>query len=218
MPPVDANPSVQFARLRVGRLGATGDVVVGASNGYVSGSMIELADTPELQRGAEIVVPNGVGENCVDYRVPDVVRRRNLTLSICAVEDELIELIIGAMLIQNATPATIGHADPPLGEVGAPNGVSIEGWSKNLVGGSQSATLPWFRWLYAKTTGWTRGDDRLLNGAKAWVFNGYAEENPGMRAEGPFDDWDGPVDRVRAVYRTADAPPAAAVGYVAVPA
>lgn len=218
MPPVDANPSVQFARLRVVRLGATGDAVTGATAGYVTGSMVELADSPEIQRGTEIVVKNGVDENCVDYRTPDVIRRRNLTLTICGVEDELIELLTGAELIQNATPATIGHADPLLGEVGAPNGVSLEGWSKNLQGGAQSPTLPWFRWLYAYTHGWVRGEDRLLNGHKAWVFTGIAEENPDMRATGPFDDWDGPVDRVRAVYRTADAPPAAAVGYVSVPA
>lgn len=218
MPPVDGNPSVSFNRLRVGRLGATGDVMVGATNGFVSGSQIELADTPDIERGIEITQRNGAGELCVEYRDPDVVKRRNLTLSICGVEDELFELITGALLIQNATPATIGHADPPLGEVPNPNGISIEGWSKNLVNGSQSPTLPWFRWLYGKTYGWTRGEDRLLHGQKAWTFTGIAVENPALRADGPFSDWDGPVDRVRAVYRTADAPPAAGIGYVAVPA
>lgn len=218
MPPVDANPSVQFVRMRVTRLDATGAPVTGATGGYVTDAAIELADSPEIERGQDILVRNGAGELCVDFRGDDVIRRRNLTLAICGVADELFELLTGAELIQNATPETIGHADPALGEVGAPNGVAIEGWSKNLAGGKQSATLPWFRWLYSMTRGWVRGEDRLLNGHLAWTFTGQAIENDAMSADGPFGDWDGPVDRVRAVYRTADAPPAAAVGYATVPA
>lgn len=217
MPPADGNPSVQFLRLRVTRLGATGNAVTGAGNGFVSDNMIELADSPDIERGQEILVRNGAGELCVDYRDPDIVKRRLLTLSICGVQDELFELLEGASLIQDGAD-TIGHADPVLGEAPNPNGVAIEGWSKNLVGGSVDGTYPYFRWLWSKTYGWTRGEDRLLNGHTAWTFSGIAVENQGMREDGPFGDWDGPVDRVRAVYRSADALPTAGVGYVAVPA
>lgn len=218
MPPPDTNPSVQFLRLRVTRLSATGNAVTGTGNGFVSDNQIELADSPDVERGQEILVRNGAGELCVEYRDPDIVKRRLLTLSICGVQDELFELLVGAELIDDGGGDTIGHADAVLGEAPNPNGVAIEGWSKNLVGGRTDATLPYFRWLWASTYGWTRGEDRLLNGHLAWTFNGIAIENTGMRATGPFADWDGPVDRVRAVYRSADALPAAGVGYVAVPA
>lgn len=216
MAPHDGNPSVQFLRLRVTRLGATGNVVTGAGNAFVSDNMIELADSPDIERGQEILVRNGAGELCVDYRDADVIKRRLLTLSICGVQDELFELIEGASLYASGG-STIGHADPVLGTAPNPNGVAIEGWSKNLVSGSVDGTYPYFRWLWPKTYGWTRGEDRLLNGHTAWTFSGIALGNAGMRATGPAGDWTGPVDRVRAVYRSAAALPAAGVGYVAVP-
>lgn len=218
MAPADSNPSVQFLRLRVTELGATGAPVTGASSGFVSDQMIELADSPDIETGQEILVRTGDGSLCVDYRDPNLVKRRLLTLSVCGVQDELFELLVGALLIQSGGN-TIGHADPVLGAIPNPYGVALEGWSKNLVGGTTDATLPYFRWLYPRTYGWTRGEDRLLNGHLAWTFNGIAIENAGMRATGPFNDWDdaGSVARVRSVYRTSDALPTAADGYTAVP-
>lgn len=214
----DGNPSVQFLRLRVTDLLATGAPVTGAAHGFVSDQMIELTDAPEIESGIEILQRTGAGELCLDYKEPNLVKRRNLTLTICGVQDELIGLLTDALLIASAG-TTIGHADPVLGTIPNADGVAIEGWSKNLVGGAPDVTYPYFRWLYPRTYGWTRGEDRLLNDRLAWTFNGIAIGNAGMRATGPFADWTdaASVARVRSVYRTASALPAASNSLIAVP-
>lgn len=218
MAPHDANPAVQASRLRVADLAATGAVVTGVGHGYVSGGLIQLQSTPDIDQGTAIDVTLADGTKCVDVPGVPVVRWLNLELTICGVEDELFELIENALLIQTAG-TTIGHADPALGVVSNPNGVSLELWSKMMLGGSQDPTFPWYRHLFPRTYQWVKGQQTWLNGHLGWVFNGKAIENAGMRATGPFTDWTDPasVTRVRAGYRTAVDPPAASVGYIAVP-
>lgn len=218
MAPHDNNPLVQAQGLRLGRLSASGSPVSGAGNGYVTDGIIQLRETPEIDQGTPIDVTLANGSKCVDMPASPTVRWKNLELTICGVEDEAFELIEGVLLIQDGGD-TIGHADPPLGEVSNPNGVSLELWQKMIVGGSQDPTYPWYRHLWPKTYQWVRGERAILNGHSGWVYNGKAVEGTGMRAAGPYNDWldAASVTRVHAGYRTASAPPTATVGYIVVP-
>jgi len=219
MAAVDNNPLVQAQGLRVARLSATGAPVSGAGNGYQTDGIIQLQETPEIDNGTDIEVTLANGEKCVNVPGQPTIKWKNLELTICGVEDELFELIAGNLLIQSGGN-TIGNADPDLGAIANPYGISLELWQKMMVGGSQDPTYPWARHIWPKTYGWVKGQATVLNGHTGWIFTGKATENPGMPSDGPFNDWadSDSIGQVHAMYRTASSPPSSTVGYVAVPA
>jgi hypothetical protein len=87
------------------------------------------------------------------------------------------------------TPVTpVGWAAPTIGIDPVPNGVSIEVWSRAIVGGKPAAVNPYWRWVmpYVKTR--LSGDRVLENGELANVFSGFGLDNAGF-TDGPANDW-----------------------------
>jgi hypothetical protein len=123
-------------------------------------------------------------------------------------------------LTMTAATRSIGAVAPPLGLAPTDNGVSIELWSKAVVGGSQVAVNPWVHWAYPLGV-WTPGDRDHANDRMGMVFHGFLYENPGW-GNGPWNDWGMPspstksLTRAWGFFRSNDLP-AVAPGYTAVP-
>ena len=211
----DGAASIQACALRVARLAADGTTPAGASNMYVTNAFMRLLAAPQVEDGQEINVPNACGTNVVAHKDADKVTRLNLTLELITPDPELLELLTNSLLIQDAG-STVGFAYPKLNTPLTQNGVSMEVWSKAIIGGQPAAALPYWRWVLPKTYNWRFGDREWTNGHMPNVLTGIAVENPSF-ANGPTNDWNGPNDRVLAVIRDANIP-AQPLGYQPTPA
>jgi hypothetical protein len=85
--------------------------------------------------------------------------------------------------------ASIGSYAPRLNTYPVDFGVSLEFWSKALIGGSQAQTLPWFRTGVFQSF-WEPSDDTFDNAANPTKYMGFAVENLGF-GTGPGRDWFG---------------------------
>jgi hypothetical protein len=95
--------------------------------------------------------------------------------------------IAGAPPSVNTTsgPGAVGYAVPSLGIVGAPNGVSVEVWTRNIVNGN---AFGYRRWLYPWVRNLIRDNYNLDNNPVDNVFKGEAYGNPNW-GSGPVGDW-----------------------------
>ena len=181
----DYAASVQGVALRVVKLAADGTPFTGATgNGWVTNQFVSLSFTPTYSEGEEIEVKAADGTTCVYYQVPDVMKNVEIELSICAPEPELTALLVGGTLF-GTQPDYVGYAAPTLGSIGTPNGVSVEVWSKAIVGGKIASINPYWWWVFPYTT-WTPSGERVLeNGAMANVFSGVGVGNANW-GDGPL--------------------------------
>jgi hypothetical protein len=176
----------QACLIRVAVLDEDGAPAAGAGNLYVSGGLISLAVAPQVTTGRTITQDNGCGEPCLTLKQPDKIDWLNLTLTLCAPEPELLEMLDGGT-IHNLSDETTGYGSPNAGAVGS--GVadlSVELWEGIIVGGS---IWGYGRYAYPRTRQWVR--QAYTHGADplAVVYNGIAVD-PGDWGDGPGGDWD----------------------------
>lgn len=108
-----------------------------------------------------------------------------------------------------STPQTIGGVAPPLGVYPSHynNGVSLEVWTKAIMGGSQAPFLPWHWWVLPWTT-WQIGARSAENADMKHPFTGMSIENPSW-GQGPMNDWPAyatPLQRAWGHVRSATIP------------
>lgn len=211
------NPtSLQFVRLRVARLSASGTTPAGAGLAYVSNQMIRLGISPVYDDGEEITERTGAGELCLEYSAPDNLRRLNVTLELCVPDPEFAQMLVGGDLLLNVDGETIGMASPAVGPVDE-NGVSIEGWTRAILKNVVPPANPYWRFVLPKVNQWRVGDRELNSGRLPTLFTGKGFENPNF-GNGPFNDYTAlHSDRVWSMIRDS-ALPAAAAGAIAIPA
>lgn len=206
----DCLAQVQVCALRVGRLGSTGAPSVGASNIYVSDALVTLTVTPEIEEGDEFLQKNGCGSLCVNYKSHDQIKRLGVELTLCTPDPELHEILSGGTRLTNG--AAVGWAIEPLSNSTAPNGVSLEFWTRRILDdGSSDSTYPYGWWamprVYVKP-----GAKTFENGAQLSVFSGFATENANW-GNGPANDW--PVPSIRSIQWIPTASiPTATCGYI----
>lgn len=170
--------SVQAVALRVTSLAASGTPITAATGtSWVTNAFVSIGFTPEYEEGEEITVKAADGTICVYYKVPDVMKDVQISLSICAPEPQLVSLLLGGTLFGTA-PNYLGYAAPLLGQQGTPNGVSVEAWSKAIVSGKPAATNPFWWWVFPYVQFSADGERVLENGALASVFTGKGVGNP----------------------------------------
>jgi hypothetical protein len=87
-----------------------------------------------------------------------------------------------------AGPGEVGYQEPALGIVGNPNGISIELWSKAIIAGFQTSTLPYYRWVLPRVTGMHTTQRDIANTNTQTVMEGQGYGNPNW-GSGPFGDW-----------------------------
>lgn len=209
----DHAASVQGVALRVCKLDAAGEPLVGASSSFVTNAFMKAAWTPEYNTGDEIEEKAADGSTCIYYQMPDTLKRVELELAICNPDPELYEMLTGGTIL-TASSETVGYQGPPTGVDPTPNGVGIEIWSRAIVAGKPAATLPYFRWVFPYAKMKQDGDRTLENGALANVFKGYGLDNAAF-GTGPAADWTFDSDRAYQFARVATVP-TITNGYVAV--
>jgi hypothetical protein len=104
----DYAASVNGVALRVTKLDASGEPLVGLTNSYLTTGFMSLAFTPEYTEGEEIEEKGADGNICVYFKMPDVLKRVTFELALCAPDPEVYEILHGGTLLQGGgTPYTV---------------------------------------------------------------------------------------------------------------
>jgi hypothetical protein len=202
--------SVYASRLRVSRLHDDGSLDPGSENQYVSDAIVSIGQTPNVQAGEEFTQRNGGGGICVYVTEQDSIVRYDLTLSLCQLDAELIEILTGGRVL-SVGGTTVGFAVPALDAI-APS-VLVEAWGEARDGSAQAsedgAALYWHHvWTNVQ---WTLGAFTLERGILTVPLTGKAVENPSMGL-GPGGEWPEVITEAYAFFLD-DEIPAATDGY-----
>lgn len=210
-----AGGSVHAVRLRVTRLAADGAPAVGDDNMYVSSALVTVSFTEQYTDDEEIEQKNGAGDLCVYYKKPGALKGLEVGLTICSLDPELAEILRGGDVIE-ATGTPVGYAAPAVGLDAQPNGISLEFWSRRVVGGSPANDRPYYHWVLPRGR-FKRDEATFGNEAAQPSFTGVFEENDGW-GTGPLEDWPHESGRIYQYAEVASADlPLAVQGYQAVP-
>lgn len=212
MPP-DGAGSVQTLRMRIARLDSTGATPAGASNMYVTDTVVKIDTKPVYVAGDEVEEKNGSGALCLTYSPQPSFKRVDLTLQVCTMDEELNEILGGGSVLTNAG-ATVGYAAPTVGTVPMPNGISLEFWTLAVINGAPAATNP-YRWWALPRVYLRKTDQSFDSKGHMPTFEGYGIENPNW-GNGPDNLW--LLGSGRAIQRQRAATlPSSVIGYQATP-
>lgn len=201
---------VQAFRTRVSLLDSNGVPTPGASNSYVSGSIVTLAVTPVYKDGDHLEQSNGEGTLCVNFDGPDSLLRCDFTLDICKPDPYLQSLLVEGSKLLTATglPTTTGNtgvaadldrpygwAMPAIGPITSRR-VSIEVWTKRVdEDGELKDLYPYAWWVLPSTKRRRLGQSTLGNNVIVPQITGKAYENANW-FDGPRENWPTSSDRV----------------------
>lgn len=197
--PYDGAGSLFALAIRVTLLGADGAPLVGTQSAYITDALVKAEIGLTMNETEQVTQLNGTGVACVSYQAPASVQRGAISgLQICQPDPVLKKFMLGGDIIMSAgpTPAPIGYRAPLANVPQNPNGMSVELWSRAIVGSSYAATLPFIHWVLPRCTLAPSGTWALAaDAAMVPEFEGYSEQNTGW-GTGPEDDWEYPSDRV----------------------
>lgn len=132
-----ALPIIQGDMIRITKVGYCGRPIPGQRNVIVTDGFIEFGTERETEDGDEIVVKNAKGQVCATNRTDDQFKRFNLTLSLCGVHPESMNVMTGNPLTLDAS----GDVDGFLQQTGASaGGFAIEVWAGT--GGGEDCEPP----------------------------------------------------------------------------
>jgi hypothetical protein len=175
----------QACLIRAARLNADGSPDEGPGNLYVSSGLISIEWSPDVATGDELEALDGCGNECVFFRAPDRIRKLDLTLTMCAPEPELMEILAGGT-VHALSATTKGYGIPGTGTVGeGVNDVSLELWQNIIRDGS---IIGQARYVFARTRNWRRTGSTHQNDILDVTLEGFAV-NAGLWGEGPGNDW-----------------------------
>lgn len=206
--------SIQGVAVRVTRLDANGNLLNGPGDSYTTHAFMRVSFTPEYEEGDEITEKSANGAVCVSFKSPDTLKRITMEFAICEPDPELTSLVSGGILLRKnlgtfASPdhKSIGWAAPAVGDDPSGNGVAIESWSRAIIDGKPSATLPFYHWIFPYAKLRQSGDRVIENGLLANTFEGYGLGNDRF-GSGPDGRWEFPeaTNRPYAFAKTAWAP------------
>lgn len=184
--------SIQVLAMRVSKLDINGQALAGASSGYTYGNLIEANVGVDVENGVEIVKKNGADVPCVNFRGDDYIKRVNITLKLCTLDSELLQLLIGSQRIINGS-TTIGGRLLAIAEP-APFGCCLEIWTRAWNGsnaaqpsvlGTQNA---YWHLVFPKAKFQLDPTDFKDDAADIGV-KGFGYENARMNIDGPYNDW-----------------------------
>ncbi len=200
--PVCASP-VELCAVRITRLNSDGTAADGPDNSYVVTDPIQLQYTPNVREGDEHELLGGC-DGCVIATKTDrdTIRRYDLELQSGRFEPGLLEMMLGATLI-DTTDGPLGIMYGEKEECGtASTRVAIETWSKRwTVDDEWDPDWPWQRfiwpsvaWVPAQATQQADFTPETLTGKtrrnSAWGFGPYFDQpfNLGANLIGVFAD------------------------------
>ncbi|UDL16771.1 hypothetical protein SEA_ATUIN_78 [Arthrobacter phage Atuin] len=177
----DNASSVAGLAIRLTRLQADGNIVIGPSANYVTKKFVSLGFTPEYETGDEFTTKAADGSVCVSWKAPDTLKRVTLSIALCDPDPEFTEMIAGGTLLTSGGKS-IGWKAPLVGVDATPNGVGIEVWSIANVGGRQAATNPYWHWIFPYTQMHSAGERAIQNDLIATSFEGWGVGNPNWKS------------------------------------
>lgn len=187
MPTPQCYTPILACRLRVARLDAAGAPLAGADNLIVTDGLIQVGEQVVIEEGAAFTQKNGCGTICLTYQGRDKIKAVNLTLQLCYLDAELIEMMTGAHLV-TVDGATRGYTLPDVDEE-LDQEVSVEAWSVAW-DGDQQATLDgdplYIRHVWPRTT-WVVGDRTFQEGPTTIPLTGRGNSNSEF-GDGPAND------------------------------
>ena len=205
----DNASSVGGLAIRLTRLDANGNLVVGPSASYVTKKFVSLGYTPEYEDGEEFTTKAADGTVCASWKTPRTLKRVTLSIALCDPDPEFTQKISGGQLY-TAAGLSKGWAAPEVGVDPTPNGVAIEVWSRAVKNGTSTSTDPYWHWLVPKAFLRQTGDRVIQEGVLATEFSGYGQGNSSfVSPAAPL--WPFITDRPYAYVRSATAP--ATVGF-----
>lgn len=209
----DRFSSLQVCRMRVSRLAADGAPAPGADNLFVTDQLISLGYALVVTEGKKYQQDTGCGQTCLTYTGRDKITSVNLTLTLCVLDSELIEMLTGATLVTEGGE-TVGFAIPEA-DAELDQEVSIEAWTKAWDFDQQAASggnALYHRFIFPRTT-WVLGDSTLEDNPLVVPVKGKGTGNSQF-GDGPANDL--PYDAYLSAmgkYTDANPLPAATDGY-----
>lgn len=184
--------SIQILALRASKLDINGQALAGANSGYISGSLISGQIGVDIEQGVEIVKKAGDDSVCINFRGNDYIKRAAITLALCTLDSELLQILIGSQRIINGS-TTIGGRTLAIAEP-APNGCALELWTRAWNGSNpaQPSVLgtsnAYWHWVFPKCKFQLDPTDLKDDAADIGV-KGFGYENARMNIDGPYNDW-----------------------------
>ncbi len=204
--------------MRLTRVDSCGAPIVGACSSIVTDGFITVEYAPEVEAGEEFTSKNAWGDFCVSEKDADRTKWVNVTLSMCEVDPDVLDLVGGGNPITDGTD-TIGAS---FGQNNNTEAFAIEVWTKQAGGACDGGNPEWGYFVVPfATNGSLDGSVTIENGTLTvglkgegqpatadWGVNPYGD-NPLLAAAG-F-----PTGDLWAVVRTTVQPPAVTDGCVA---
>lgn len=211
--------SLKGRALRLTRLDECGAPVVGECSSIVTYGFITVEFAPEVETGEEFTQKNAWGDFCVSEKEPDRNKWVNVSMSMCEVNPDVLDLVGGGKPLTDGTDI-VGASFGEQNNLGA---FAVEVWTKQAGGGCGATGTPEWGYFVAPyvVNGAIDGSVTIENGTLAlgmkgegiaatadWGVNPY-NDNPLLDAGG-F-----PVGDLWAVAKTTVQPPAETDGCVA---
>lgn len=190
---VNCGVSFGLCVMRVTKVDAAGNVVNEPANSYVSDKLVSIGLSPNIETGDTFSLRNGCGCSISRFKSNDIFNWFEFTFAGGALEPEMMALMIGAETIVDGADV-VGLAFPSQLDCDEDEpAVSLEFWTKHIVGSGQDGLHPWVHWVFPKTV-WQLGDNSAEEDFLQTALTGFSRTNSqwggGPYGDGPPDDQD----------------------------
>lgn len=214
--------SVKGRRLRVTRLSPTGDPVTGACSSVVTDGFIQVTVSQEVEEGDEITQENAWGDNCIEDKGPDVIKWVNVTIQLCMVHPDILDIVGGATPLATGTAPNQTFIGASFGPTTNTDRFAIEVWTKKVNDPIISPTEWGYMVVPNIQNGRIDGDVTVNNGPLTFNMVGQGVASTADWGVGPYLDnpllvtAGMPVGDQFAIVTTTVQPPAVSAGCAAV--
>jgi hypothetical protein len=155
---------------------------------------------------ADVAVTGGAGGPYVVTFSPDLGDVPLMTANGALLTGGVAPGVTVVLTTPGVDPTAIGYRAPEAGVEANPNGVSLEFWSRAIIGSANAQSLPYIHWVLPLCR-LTPAGTWSISGTAAMVpeFEGTATQSTGWD-DGPLNDWNYPSDRVWQFAREAALP------------
>ncbi len=213
--------SIKGRTMRLTRLDECGVPVVGSCSSLVTHGFIQVDVEEEVEEGQEISQKNAWGEYCIQEVDDDITKWVNVTINMCQVDPDALDIIA-----RNATPVTAGSdtVGATFGRTLAAQAFAIEVWTK--AAGQDACAGGSTEWGYIVVpfvkNGRLNGALSIQNGVLTVPLRGKGFPAPADWGTTPYTDnpllrtGGFPTGDMWGVVRTTVQPPAETAGCVAI--
>jgi len=192
--------SIKACALRITRqleCGTPVDPLTPNSRIQTAGFM-ELNLSPDIESGEDITTKNGCGDICIRDKDCDRLKGFDLELKLCGVPLPVIEMLLGASLLDDGAGGFKGGVLPESKDSSCELPKQLDFWSKNADKGVCSVdgvtNNLYIQWTLPLARNWQlSGALNFSNGALEVTLSGYAENNPLWFPAFPADGFPGYV-------------------------